>query len=98
MSFVEDYIEPEKEPVSEVTRRRFEMMISVACLSSEDKFKLEMKGVSITEEEALRIITSLQERMPIMGLHSIPLDVKEQGKAIRYQVDKDDFHEQRFKK
>lgn len=98
MSFVDEYIEPEKEPVSEVTRRRYEYMISVACLSSEDKFKLEMKGISITEEEALRIIASLQERMPIMGLHSIPQDMKEQKKAIQYQVDKDDWHEQRFKK
>lgn len=97
MSFAEGY-EGEDEPVSELTRRRLELMISIASISSEEKSKWELKGAFITEEEALKEIEKLKDYMPIMGLHSIPLDMREQKRAIRYQVDKDDLHELRWKK
>lgn len=99
MSFAEGYIEQEPEPVSEVTRRRLELMISVALLNPNERLRFEDKAIFATEEEALKMIEQLRSFMPIMGLHRWPHGMNEElGQAIRYQVDKDDFHEQRFKK
>lgn len=99
MSFVENYIEPEQEPVSEVTRRRLEMMISVALLNPNERLKFEDRSVNPSEQEALKMISDLIPFMPIMGLHRWPHGQNEElGMAIRYQVDKDDLHEQRWKR
>jgi hypothetical protein len=99
LSFAEGYIEQEPEGVSEVTRRRLEMMISVALLNPNERLRFEEKSNFATEEEALKMIEALKTFMPIMGLHRWPHGMNEElGQAIRYQVAKDDFHEQRFKK
>lgn len=98
MSFAEGY-EGEEEPVSELTRRRLELMVSIASISSEEKAKCEQIGASITEEEAMKLIEKLKDYMPIMGLHRWPHGQKEElGQAIRYQVAKDNLHELRWKK
>jgi hypothetical protein len=98
LSFVDDDQYFEGEVVSEVTRRRLELMISIALLTPDEKLKYEDRAIFITEDEAQKVMQELVEYMPIMGLHLWPLDVKQQGQAIRYQVMKDDFHEQRWKK
>lgn len=76
-----------------------ETMIGQATLDSpaKEKFlnrltKLEFKS------QGYKMIDELKEYAPIMGLHSIPQNVEEQGKAIRYQVEKDDLHESRKNK
>lgn len=98
MSFLDEIISPDYGQISEMTRRRLEYMISVALLDGEEKVRYENRSIFLTEDDALQIMNELKERMPIMGLHNWPLDMKQTGEAIRYQVDKDDFHEQRFKR
>jgi hypothetical protein len=99
LSFAEDYIEQEPEPVSEVTRRRLEMMISVALLNPNERLRYEEKSVFISEQDALKMCEELKPFMPIMGLHRWPHGQNEElGLAIKYQVDKDDLHEQRWKR
>lgn len=88
----------EEEPVSEVTRRRLEFMISVAHLNPDEKVKYEDQSVFISEENANKTIEELKPYMPIMGLHNWPLDMRQQNEAIKYQVAKDDLHELRWKK
>jgi hypothetical protein len=98
VSFLDEIISDSYGQISEMTRRRLEYMISNAMIISEERSRLERKSSALTEEEAEQIIKSLQDQMPIMGLHRWPLDMKETKQAIRYQVDKDDLHELRFKK
>lgn len=99
MSFVDDYIEQEPEAVSEVTRRRLELMISVALLNPNERLRFEERSVNPTELEALKMIEELKPFMPIMGLHRWPHGQNEElGAAIKYQVEKDDLHEQRWRK
>lgn len=88
----------EEEPVSEVTRRRLEFMISVALLTPNEKLKYEKQSIFISEEEANKVIEELKQIMPIMGLHNWPLDMRQQAEAIKYQVAKDDLHEERWRK
>lgn len=73
-------------------------MISIALLNPDERLKYEDRSIFASENEGLQMISELQQYMPIMGLHSIPLDMKQQRQAIEYQVAKDDFHEQRWKK
>lgn len=99
MSFADDYIEQESEEVSEVTRRRLEVMISVALLNPNERLKYEERTVFISEEDGLKVCEELKQFMPIMGLHRWPHGQNEElTMAIKYQADKDDFHEQRWKK
>lgn len=98
MSFLDDIIDPDFKTISELTRRRLEYMISVALLHGEERTEYENRAIFLTEDDAMQIMNELRERMPIMGLHNWPLDVRQQGEAIRYQVMKDDLHEQRWNK
>jgi hypothetical protein len=99
LSFADGYIEQEPDPVSEVTRRRLESMISVALLNPNERSRYEAKAIFISEEDAQRLCEELKPLMPIMGLHRWPHGQNdEMGAAIKYQVAKDDLHEQRWKK
>jgi len=99
LSFADDYIEQEPEEVREVTRRRLEMMISVALLNPNERLRYEEKSIFISEQDALKMCEELKEYMPIMGLHRWPHGQNEElGSAIKYQVDKDNLHEQRWRK
>jgi hypothetical protein len=98
MSFLDELISPDYGQISEMTRRRMEYMISVALLTGEERADYERRAIFLTEDDAQQIMNELKEYMPIMGLHNWPLDVKQMGEAIQYQVAKDDLHEERFKK
>lgn len=99
MSFLDDIIDDHYGQIPEMTRRRLEYMIGNALLDSDERLKYEiLSGKPMTIEQAEGMIKSLEQRMPIMGLHKWPLDMKETGEAIRYQVAKDDLHEQRWSK
>jgi hypothetical protein len=98
MSFLDDIIDPDYGQISETTRRRLEYMISIALLDGEERTRYENRAIFLTEEDAQEIMNELKERMPIMGLHNWPLDMKQQYDAIQYQVAKDDLHEIRFKR
>lgn len=80
-----------------MTGRQLCYMYSVALISSEEKLNYELNWFNFSEQEAQNHITKLQECMPIMGLHSWPHSIDEFKEAIRYQVAKDDLHEQRWK-
>lgn len=74
-------------------------MISVALLNPNERLKFEQRSIFASEEEAYKMIEELMEFMPIMGLHKWPHGQNEEmGAAIRYQVNKDNFHETRWKK
>ncbi len=96
MFLPDDYEQPGAPECSEMTRRRLEYMISNALIYN--RLEYEMRSAICTEDEALGMIAELSQQMPIMGLHSVPLDMRQQGDAIRYMVAKDDFYEQRTKK
>jgi hypothetical protein len=68
------------------------MMISVAMINSDERQKLEMIAYKLSEEEALKLCSRLQDSMPQVGYHTIPHSVIEQGQAIRYAVDKDTYY------
>jgi len=70
-----------------------------ALIDSNEKLWYESNWFKFSEEEAKKHIERLKEFQPIMGLHIWPHGQGEDlGRAIRYQVDKDDLHEQRWKK
>lgn len=76
-----------------------ETMIGQATLDAPAKEKFLARLTKIEyKSQGFKMIDELKEYAPIMGLHSIPQNVEQQGQAISYSVDKDDFHEQRFKK
>lgn len=83
----------EEVPACELTIRRLGVMIATGLLLSEEKERLEMTLHKLTEPEAQEMISYLEQYQPTMGYHSIPLDVKQQGEAIRYAVTKDNFYE-----
>lgn len=80
-----------------MTGRQLCYMYSVALISSEEKLNYESNWFNFSEDEAKNHIEKLKECMPIMGLHSWPHSIDEYKEAIRYQVAKDDLHEQRWK-
>lgn len=84
--------------ITEITGRQLGYMFSVALITSEEKSYYENNWFKFSELQAREHINKLQDFMPIMGLHNWPHSVDEFGKAIRYQVSKDDLHELRFKK
>lgn len=76
-----------------------ETMVGQATLDAPQKEKFLARLTKIEyKSQAYKMIDELKEYAPIMGLHTIPQSVEQQGQAIAYSVDKDDFHEQRFKK
>lgn len=76
-----------------------ETMIGQATLDAPQKEKYLTKLTKIEyKSQAYKMIDELKEYAPIMGLHTIPQSVEQQGEAIKYSVDKDDFQEQRWKK
>jgi hypothetical protein len=93
-----DFLDILTDQQSETTYRRICYMISVALISSEEKHWYEMNAYKFTETEAKQHIQKLEHSMPIMGYHSIPQDVSECVQATRFAVDKDNHHEQRWKK
>lgn len=74
-----------------------ENMLNIATIDDKTSWINRLNELTY-DYEGEQMINDLKEYLPIVGLHTIPLDVKTQGQAIRYAVDKDDFHEQRFKK
>ena len=98
MDFLDELIDPSTD-LTERTGRLLCTMFDKAMLHSHEKLWYECNWFKLTEEQAWQHIKKLQEFMPIVGLHTWPHGQGEElGQAIRYQVDKDDFHEQRFKK
>lgn len=98
MDFLDHLIDPllsNQNDLTEMTARRLNYMIAVALIDWEERHRLEMKVHKLTEKEGLELCEKLKDSMPQMGYHSIPLSVEEQGRAIRYAVDKDDYYEQR---
>lgn len=80
--------------VSENTGRLLCVMFDQALISSNEKLWYEANWFKFTESEARQHIEKLQGSMPIMGLHLWPHGQGEDlGRAIKYQVDKDDFYE-----
>jgi len=78
--------------------RRLNFMIAAALITSEEREQLEAKAYTFNEDEAQEWITKLNDQMPIPGFHTIAHGMEDINKAARYAADKDDFHEQRFKK
>lgn len=98
MDFLDQLIDPllsNQSDLTEVTARRLNYMIAVALIHWEERHSLEMKVHTMTEKEALALCDKLKDSMPQVGYHTIPHSVAEQGQAIRYAVDKDDYYEQR---
>jgi len=99
MSFLDELIDNRyghEIQCSEMTRRKLNYLLSIALIYN--KLEYEMRSAMRTEEQALEMIAELSEQLPIMGLHSVPLDMKQQGEAIKYMVAKDDLHEMRYGK
>ena len=98
MDFLEELIDPSTD-LTERTGRLLCTLFDTALLYSEEKLWYESNWFKLTEKEAWQHIEKLQQYLPIMGLHSWPHGQGEDlKKAIQYQVDKDNFHEERFKK
>lgn len=83
---------------SEVTMRRLNFMIATALITSEERLRLESTAYKFDEEQAQETIKELEQQMPIPGFHTIAHGMSDINEAVRYAADKDDFHEQRFKK
>lgn len=101
MNFLDQLVDPlysYQGDLTETTSRRLNFMISVALLLPNEREWYENNSYKFSEDEAREHIIKLQEFMPIMGLHRWPHSVEEYRQAIKYQVAKDDLHEQRFKK
>jgi len=76
-----------------------ETMIGQATLDAPQKEKYLKKLTTLNyKSEGFKMIDELKEYAPIMGLHSIPQSVEQQGEAIRYAVAKDDLHDLRKNK
>lgn len=78
------------------TIEKLDTMIRVCSLDK--KNELIDKLHRISEAEAIEMMNYLQTYMPRFNSEAIAHDVKEQGKAIRNAVEKDDFYESRYKK
>ena len=89
-----------EEEISYVLAGMIETMINNYTLNDEEKkhFFKELQGCK-TQIQGMNLAAKLTAFEPIMGLHSWPHGQNEDlGKAIQYQVDKDNFHESRWKK
>lgn len=76
-----------------------ETMIGQATLDSNSKEKFLTRLTKLEyKSQGYKMIDELKEYAPILGLHSTPHGVEDIGKAVRYMADKDDLHEERFKK
>ena len=75
-----------------------ESMIGQSMIDAPQKEKFMNRLAKLEyKSQGFKMIDELKEYQPIMGMHSIPQDVKQQGEAIRFQVDKDDYNESRKK-
>lgn len=83
----------EPEYASEVTMRRLNYMIAAALITSEERTELEMKSYTLTEEQAQQEIERLQDQMPIPGHHTIAHGLEDIRKAVKYAIEKDDYHD-----
>lgn len=76
-----------------------ETMIGQATIDAPQKEKfLDRLSKLEYKSQGYKMIDELKEYAPILGLHSTPHGVEDIGKAARYMADKDDLHEERFKK
>lgn len=95
MDFLDELIDPlyaHQTDQTETTSRRLGVMIATALIDSDERVKLEMMAWKLSESEAKELCNKLKDCMPQMGYHSIPHSVEEQGMAIRYAVDKDNYY------
>lgn len=95
MSFLDEIIDPimsNETDQKETTSRRLNYMIAVAMISSEERNTYEMQAFRLSEEHAQQLCEKLKQFMPQVGYHTIPQSVSEQGEAIRYAVDKDNYY------
>lgn len=81
--------------VSFYTLEKIETMIRLCSLDKEVLWKRLDKIKD--EKEAIEFYNFLLDFQPIPGFHCTPHTVSDQGRAIRFMVAKDDFHELRFK-
>lgn len=82
--------------LSFTTQERIERLI-LSCVGDREAFTMKLASLK-TEQEADALISELLQCQAIPGHHQTPHTVDEQGQAIRYSADKDDFAEMRRSK
>lgn len=95
MDFLDELVDPfyaHPTDQKETTSRRLNYMIAIALINSDERNRYQMEAYKLSEEEALNLCDKLQEFMPIPGHHNTAHSVEEQGRAIRYAVDKDNYY------
>lgn len=87
------------EPIDFGTMTFVESMIdsSTATPKMKDKYRAEMLQIEY-KSQAFKLIDILKDSQPIMGLHSMPVDMKDTNKAVQYKADLDDWNEEKHKK
>lgn len=83
-----------KKDLSFSTLARVETLI-MTTTGNRESFERRMLAMT-TEEEAQEILRELVEQQPIPGRDSTPHTLEDQGRAIRFAADYDDFKEQRM--
>lgn len=82
------------EPVDFGLQTLIESMIYNSSLDDTKKHQHTQRMLSLTNKhDAFRMIEELKDSQPIIGLDRVPLDVREQGQAIKRSVELDDFKE-----
>jgi hypothetical protein len=84
------------DPVGFDYLEKLEMIIMTATLNPDEKRKLIDGLCKLTYMgEAYDLEKYLDQFRPIAGVHRTPHTVREQGEALRYAVDWDDFKERK---
>lgn len=82
------------EPVDFGLQTLVESMIYSSSLDDKAKHNLTQRMLNLSNKsDAFKMIEELKDSQPIIGLDRVPLDVKEQGQAIRRSVELEDFKE-----
>lgn len=84
-----------KKDLSFSTLARVETLI-MTTTGDRESFERRMLGLT-TEEDARKLMTELEEQQPIPGREMTPHTLEDQGRAIMFAADLDDFKEQRGK-
>lgn len=95
MDFLDELVDPlHAHPTDqkETTSRRLNYMIATALINSDERKKYESEWYKLTEQQALDLCDKLKDSMPIPGHHTTAHSLEEQGRAIRYAVDKDNYY------
>jgi len=85
-----------REPMDFGMLQFLETSIDRSTIDPERKAKLKTQMSKWEyKSDAYELMSELGESMPIVGLHTTPHSVEEQGEAIRRAVEKDDWNEER---